>query len=291
MSERLSEVFCECGFPDGVIRAFGDRRKHFIAAGEDKDGKKITAPELKRRIEECAGVRLATPEYFRKGSMVLFECQAAPSYRVECAFAGMARSDGEVSGDTSRTFETPDGRYFALISDGMGSGELAKETSSFVADFLERVLSTGISQSTAMYMLNHIIRRRTSECSATVDLFEMDLLGKEAVFVKSGAAPSYVKRRDSIFRVRSQTAPLGLIRTVDAEKIRVEVRAEDYVIMFSDGISQAPEDAPWLCELLSDRWEDDPEIMADRILNTARAHAEQSDDRTVVIVEIKGKRE
>ena len=176
-----------------------------------------------------------------------------------------------------------------MISDGMGSGELAKETSSFVADFLERVLSTGISHNTAMYMLNHIIRRRTSECSATVDLFEMDLLGKEAVFVKSGAAPSYVKRRDSIFRVRSQTAPLGLIRTVDAEKIRVEVRAEDYVIMFSDGISQTPEDAPWLLELLSKEPKRNIKEYADYILSEAAGHNNRKDDMSVIVMKISAK--
>lgn len=289
LSEKLTEAFCESGFPDGVIRAFGERRKYFIAAGEDRDGKKITAPELKRRIEECAGVRLSTPEYFRKGSMVLFECQAAPAYRVECAFAGMPRSDGEVSGDTARTFEAADGRYFALISDGMGSGEVAKETSSFVADFLERVLGTGISHNTAMYMLNHIIRRRTSECSATVDLFELDPIGCEAVFVKSGAAPSYVKRRDSIFRVRSQTAPLGLVRGVDAEKIRVEVRAEDYVIMFSDGISQTPEDAPWLLELLSKEPKRNLKEYADHILAEAAQRNSRRDDMSVIVMKISAK--
>ncbi|MBQ8719779.1 MAG: SpoIIE family protein phosphatase [Clostridia bacterium] len=286
LSERLSEVFCEGGFPDGVIRAFGERRKYFIAAGEDKDGKKITAPELKREIERCAGVKLGTPEYFRKGSMVLFECSAAPAYKVDCAFAGLSRSDGEVSGDTARSFETKDGRHYALISDGMGSGELAKETSTFVADFLERVLNTGISHNTAMYMLNHIIRRRTSECSATVDLFEMDLVGNEAVFVKSGAAPSYIKRHDSIFRVRSQTAPLGLIKTVDAEKIRVEVRAEDYVIMFSDGISQTPEDAPWLLELLAKEPKRNLAEYADYILAEAASRNSRRDDMSVMVMKI-----
>jgi stage II sporulation protein E len=139
--------------------------------------------------------------------------------------------------------------------------------------------------------LNMLLSSREGECTATVDLCEIDLRSGACRFHKCGAAASYVRRGDSLFHIPAGRLPLGVLEEVDVEKTTVHLQAGDRVILLSDGVSQTPEDAPWLCELLSDRWEDDPEIMADRILNTARAHAEQSDDRTVVIVEIKGKRE
>lgn len=286
LGERAEAAFVASGFSDGIVRVFGGRTKHFIGAAEDRDGKRITAPEVKRALESATGLSLTDAQYFRRADTVLFECDSAPAFRVDFAFATAPRSENEVSGDTVRSFESRDGRFFALISDGMGSGEVAKQTSEFAAQFLVRILDTGVSESTAMYMLNQIIRRRTRECSATVDLFEFDLISGEGTFVKSGAATSYIKRRDSIFRIRSETAPLGLLRSVDAERLRAQVMPGDYVIMFSDGISSSPEDAAWLLELLAKPPKRNLSEYADFILHAAMARGRRRDDMTVALMRI-----
>ncbi len=286
LSDKLSEVFSAHGFPDGTIRAFGERKKHIICAGEDIDGCKITAPELKSALEAAAGIKLGTPEYFRRGDLVLMECSAEPKIRCELATAGLAGSEKEISGDTQLAFESKDQRFFSLISDGMGSGDIASETSGFVADFLRGMLMHGYSKDTVLHILNSIIRGRGSECSATVDLFEADLLSGEALFIKSGAASSYVKRDSSLFRIRSRTAPIGLMRTVDAERIRVEVRHGDYIIMLSDGINQSPDEAPWLIELLSAAPKRDLQEYADHILKAAAKNNPPRDDMTVSVIKI-----
>ncbi len=286
LSERLDEVFKSCGFKDGTIRAFGERRKHIICAGEDADGTKITSPELKSGIELAAGIKLGTPEYFRRGSTVLMQCSAEARLSCEFATASSAGTDGEPSGDTAKMFESKDGRFFSLISDGMGSGEVAMETSGFVADFLTGMLAHGYSSDTVLHILNGIIRSRGDECSATVDLFELDLITTEAQFIKSGAAASYVKRDSSLFRIRSRTAPIGLMKAVDAERIRVEVQAGDYIIMLSDGVNQSPEEAPWLIELLAKPAKRGLQEYAELILRTATQNAPPRDDMTVCVVKI-----
>ncbi len=286
LSEKLGEVFTACGFEDGTIRVFGEREKHIICAGSDEDGYKITAPELKAGLEAAADIKLGTPEYFRRGKTVLMECSAEPRVRCEFACAGIAGSEQEISGDTARSFTSEDKRFFSLISDGMGSGEVASETSGFVADFLSGMLSHGYSKDTVLHILNNIIRGRGDECSATVDLFEVDLLSGEALFIKSGAAASYVKRESSLFRIRSRTAPIGLMRTVDAERIRVEVKHGDYIIMLSDGINQSPEEAPWLVELLSASPKRNLQEFADAILRAAVKNNPPSDDMTVSVIKV-----
>ncbi len=287
LSERAREVFASHGFPDGVVKVFGERKKHIIAAGEDIDGSVITSAELKTALECALGVKLGTPEYYRKDNMVLLECSAVAAMQVFYATASVAKESGAVSGDSAVFFEESDA-FFALISDGMGSGKVAKKTSSFVTEFLSRVLTPYSSESTVMSALNHIIRNRGEECSATVDLFRFDRLTGEAIFVKSGAAPSYVKRGDSLFRIRSQSAPIGLMKSVDAERIRVEVRGGDYVIMVSDGVSATPEDAPWLLEFLNKPPLDDVTEYAEAILAAASKHSRSRDDLTVSVVKIIG---
>ena len=285
LTERAKEIFSSHGFPDGAVRVFGERRKHIIAAGEDADGSIITSAELKSALESALGIKLGTPEYYRKDNMVLLECSVAASMQISYATASAPKEHGEISGDSSVFFETSD-TFFALISDGMGSGEIAKKTSSFVTEFLSRVLTPYSSDTTVMSALNHIIRHRTEECSATVDLFRFDRLTGEAIFVKSGAAPSYVKRGDSLFRIRSQSAPIGLMKSVDAERIRVEVKSGDYIVMVSDGVSATPEDAPWLLEFLNKPTATTPQDYAEAILAASMKHSRSRDDMTVSVVKI-----
>ncbi len=288
LTDTLTEAMVRGGFEKGTIRAFGRRKKHIILAGEDEEGDKISSPKLRRELEEALGARLGTPEYFRRGKMALMECDVTRSYSAGYATAGAPGSESELSGDTVAFFESGDDSFYALISDGMGSGNIARDTSLFVSKFLNRALHFGGTKETVLHLLNYIIRRKGEECSATVDLFELDLYSGEATFIKSGAAPSFVKRQDSLFRIQSKTAPIGLMRTVDSEKIKVEVRPGDLVIMLSDGIAESAEDAPWLIELVANTKAKTPAAIAAEILEAAKKNAETRDDMSVAVVEILG---
>ena len=286
LSTSLEAIFAERGFSGGVIKVFGERRRHIIAAGDDPDGTLITSKELRGEIERLANVSLGETEYFRKGRTVLMETEAVPRYSVEYASATMAGSSAEVSGDVAEGFSTESDYFYSLISDGMGSGELAKETSEFVVRFLRCALCLGFSE-TVLHVLNHVIRQRGEECSATVDLFELDTITGDATFIKSGAAPSYVKREGSIFRIRSETAPIGLMKSIDAERVRVEIKDGDYIVMLSDGVSSTPEDAPWLLELLAEAPKRNIKEYAEYILSAAVKSSRTGDDMTVAVAKVK----
>lgn len=282
LNEPLIEVAKRFGFEDGMIRAFGSRDKHFIIAGEDESGERITSKELRLGIEAASGVKLGSPEYYRHGKMALMECGTGRSYAVECASGRISGCDGEISGDSVLMLESSDNRFFAIISDGMGSGKLARDTSEFVVRFLERALDFGASRDTVLHLLNHAMRHRYEECSATIDIFELDLLTGDATFIKSGAAPSFVKRDSSIFRIKSQTAPIGLMSTLDSERIRVEIKGEDYVIMLSDGVLDSLEESTWLLELLSRPPVQNLKEYCDIILTEAKKHTTNRDDMSVI---------
>ena len=110
--------------------------------------------------------------------------------------------------------------------------------------------------------------------------------GDVASFIKSGAALSYVIRDGSIFRLRSKTAPIGLLSTVDSERIRVEVRSGDYVVMMSDGVCQSDEESAWLLELLSRPIRSGVRGLADLIIAEARGGVSARDDMSVLVMRI-----
>ncbi len=285
MTPVLEEIMIENDL-SGTARIFGKRKRHLILACEDTDGAKITSPKLREDIEDALGIYFGTPEYFRKDKMVLMECTAKKRLSVSVATASMAGTKGEISGDTVTHFETDGDYYYSLISDGMGSGEIAKETSMFVSDFLKSALQIGAAKEALIHMLNHTVKSRKEECSATVDLLELDLICGGGTFIKSGAAPSFVKRGSSIFRIRSQTAPIGLLSSIDTEKIKVDIRPGDYVIMLSDGVADETDDAPWLLLLLGEPPKRNLQEYAKLILSEAIKNTSQSDDMTVAVIKI-----
>lgn len=155
----------------------------------------------------------------------------------------------EVCGDSIASFEA-DGRYYMLISDGMGSGREAALTSGVCASILQCLICSGAGLEEALKLLNNVIRASGRECSATVDVAEIDLMTGEARFIKSGAAPSFVLRDGSIFRLQSKTVPIGILRALDAEAIGFRVTAGDRVIMVSDGAVRSYEEVPWLLDMM-----------------------------------------
>lgn len=285
LTAAAKEVFIRYGFPEGNIKVFGEEKIRVIGAGLDSDGRLITAPDFRLALEDALGVRLGEYEYFRRGDMALFKCSAAPSYTVDYATVSSAGSDSEISGDSSCFFGDKSS-FYSVLSDGMGSGKEAREGADFVTRYLSDLLLSEVGISTAAAALSHIIRHKDGECTATLDLFRLDLVFGDAMFIKSGAAPSYVKRDKSIFRIRSETAPIGLMKTVDAEKIRVEVKSGDYIIMLSDGISTSVEDSAWLLSYLSREAPSDLEEYGKEIIRLAKKNTKSRDDMTVSIIKI-----
>ena len=155
-----------------------------------------------------------------------------------------------VCGDAIASFEAG-GKYYMLISDGMGTGREAALTSGVCAAILERLIGSGAGMETSLRLLNNIIRAGDRECSATVDIAEIDLITGEARFIKSGAAPSFVLRGGSIFRLQSKTVPIGILRALDAEMIKFDIQPGDRVIMVSDGAARSYEEVPWLLDMMT----------------------------------------
>ena len=285
-TDALLDKLSSHGFSDFTARVFGSERRHVILAGRDPDGAIITSGELMRAIEESTGAVFAAPEYFRRGNMALMECSECERYGAVFATVGAPLSGSEVSGDVSRRIEA-DGRFYALISDGMGSGAMARRSAEFTYAFLSAALPLSAPSDNLVHLLNSYLSESPDECSATLDLFELNLYNREAVFIKSGASPSYVKRGSSIFRIRSSTAPLGIMSSIDTEKIRVQVEVGDYVIMTSDGAHGPSDDAPWLIELIAAANPKSPSALAEAILRGAERYRRlELDDITVTVIQI-----
>lgn len=292
-AKSVGEVLRNLRFSyDGVI-GYGGRRKSIAVKGLDASRAKVKISELREKLEEAVGIPLADPTFLPNGSrfdMTVSSRRRFSAKQYSFSSAAVAK-DGtaKVCGDTVNSFENSADYYYSLISDGMGAGKEAAFTSRICSMFLEKMLRANNRSETSIRLLNSFMSEKDSgaryECSATVDLLEFDLLGGRISVIKSGAAPSYVKRGDKCFKLQSKTVPLGIIETPDIQRIKFEIEPGDRIIMVSDGVTQSREDCIWLSDVLDNCAELDGETLAKRIVDRARAEG-SDDDITATVVEI-----
>ena len=136
-------------------------------------------------------------------------------------------------------------------------------------------------------MANNFLRNKRVECSSSVDLLEIDLNDGRGSFIKSGAAPSYVKREDKVFKLFSKTAPIGSMKKPDAEELNFNLQENDIVVMVSDGICQGDEDDGWLVSALSSADTESIDTIPSMILSKSRDRGFSHDDRTVSVCRVR----
>lgn len=269
------------------MAVYGNRRKTIVAGGVELEHMSVNSTEIRERLEKACGVKLNPPEFKYDDGYVTMTASAKNIFKAESAKASLKKKDEQVSGDSALTFENREDKYYALISDGMGSGTEASMTSSIAGIFLEKLLGAGNRKNTVLKMLNNFIRHKNLECFATVDLFEIDLLTGESSFVKSGAAASYVLRDGRVFKIASKSLPIGITREMNSEEIKFPVHEGDIIVMMSDGISQSFEDGAWLLSELSSL---DPSKsigeISSMILDKALDKNGRNDDMTVLTVKV-----
>lgn len=269
---------------------FGKRQRKITLFGDDPTALAHRADEIAEAVREVCPFGLSEPLVDTDGGVLRLTERERLS--VSSARRNM-RAEGEEKycGDTSGIFDGAEGRIYAFISDGMGSGRQAALTSGLCGLFIKKLLSEGSSCEGTLKLLNGFLRNRGSgsfgECSATVDLLELDMFTGNASFYKSGAAPTYVFRNGSLFKLRSHTVPMGIIKELDLRKIDFELSRGDLVVMVSDGVTDGREECPWLFDLLRSQGESaDPERLAELVVKYAKAEG-ATDDISVLVLAVK----
>ncbi len=268
------------------VVCYGSRKKQIFIGGLDLGRMRIGAADIRSSIENTVGTRLEAPRFSIDEDDVTMTLTSCRRFKTQTAKATNVKVSENANGDSTAVFESREDYAYSLICDGMGSGREAAITSKLCAVFIERMLTGGNGTALTLEMLNGFIRTRGIECSATVDLAEIDLITGEACFIKSGAAPSFVLRGGNLYKLESKTVPLGILRELDAEQIKFDLADGDVIIMLSDGVAQSLEDGIWLANLLTYEWEDDLDRMAEKILDNAVFANNRSDDMTVSIVRV-----
>ena len=288
LGKKIAEYLKDADVRAESVTVFGNRMRKILLRGAEVDEAKVTFETMRSDLGEMCGSELGFPTFEVEGSVSTMTLTAKRKIAVLSAQNNVS-ADGGVSGDSVNLFSNKKDYFYALISDGMGSGKEAALTSGLCSVFLEKMLRAGNRAATSLRMLNNMISSRaqdsTKECSSTVDLLELDLMTGEGAFLKSGAAPSFVIRGKVVRRLQAGTVPIGILNTLDVQKTDFLLRAGDTVVMVSDGILQGDEEGEWLTSYLTGVSTQTPEEIVYQICRRC-AEYETRDDCSVVALRI-----
>ena len=186
-------------------------------------------------------------------------------YRFTVATAACPKEEGGISGDSASFLETASGVSVIALSDGMGSGMVAREESKSTIELLEQFIEAGFEKELAINMINSVLLLRSAEEKfATLDICTVNL-----------------------YTAKAETLPVGILQQVSMEKNDILLKHNDMVLLMTDGIMEAvgeEDDVAWLTSLFETFYSSNPQDVADYILQEAQKMAEQSrkDDMTVI---------
>ncbi len=146
----------------------------------------------------------------------------------------------KVSGDSHTFSRMKDGTYLLALSDGMGSGYAASEESAASLDLFRDFISSGFSKPAAVKLINTCLEWGSEADSfATLDVCIIDLYSGDASFVKTGACPSYVLRKEKVEVIEADALPVGIVEDIEPQIIEYKFKKNDTLIMVTDGVTDS----------------------------------------------------
>ena len=293
LSLRLCRVLTDLKLDIYGVLVYGVRKKTIFIKGKSRECLEQNATFIIEAIAPIIPFIISSDSFEvrrdgeKGGALFIFERK---KNAVSVARRRVSAVGEDVCGDSLSVFNNKDERFFALLSDGMGSGHAASAISGISVGFLSNMLTLGGLNDELIEMLNGFLsmsfQKNMSECSATLDLFELDLMNGHTVFYKCGASASYIYRRGRLFKLRSDSMPIGILSDVDIKKYELELSRGDVVVMVSDGVTGEGSECPWLFDLLAQNLPNRSlEHIAELIIKYATAKG-SGDDITVLLVRV-----
>ena len=182
-----------------------------------------------------------------------------------------------------------DGKYLVALSDGMGSGNEAKNSSNKALKMLENLLLSGFDKKTSLELINSSLINQNEEIFATLDIAIVDLYKGNIEFIKNGACPTYIKNKNKVQVIKANSLPAGIINNSDLRVFDKDISSGDIMLMCTDGILDSNVEYKnkelWVKYLFEDIETTNTKKIADLVLNEAvdNCYGNAKDDMSVVV--------
>lgn len=201
---------------------------------------RLSATARKTTVEGVLSAVLCRPMEFENSEDGLSKYSSRSLYTVDTAVLQLPRSGTAVNGDGITVFTTGQGRFFAILADGMGSGREAQYESSSALRLLTSFLKSGFSIKTALGILNSsLCLNMNGDIYSTIDLLCINLYTGDAELYKIGSAETIIMNGDEIRTISSVSVPVGILSDIQLDKKTLKLNEGDTIVMMTDGITES----------------------------------------------------
>ena len=242
----------------------------------------INKLQLMKTVSVTAQREFGVPTVTKSGEKIYITLTEHPEFTVDIGIAQI-NATGDMCGDSYSVFNKSDGKYVAILSDGMGTGGRAAVDSAMAVGILTKLLKAGFGFDCSLKMLNSsMLFKSSDESLATVDIASVDLFTGEAELYKAGAAPTVIRRNGKTGRAESSSLPIGILQSVGFDKASIKLKGNDILVLTSDGATDSGID--WIREELECFSSGKAQDLAEHIANCAlrRRNDGHLDDITVM---------
>ena len=258
----------EINIDEILIRKDG---RFFVEIYLNKSQESYSVPILQKVISEVLEENIVLNEETSIGRRV--NLMSEDKFVMAIGTANATKSKSETSGDSTLNIRLKDGKYLIAISDGMGSGIKAKESSMQALKMLENLLISGFDSATSIDLINTSLINKNEEIFATLDIAIVDLYAGNIEFIKTGACPTYIKNKKKVQLIKSNSLPAGILEKADLQVFDRDILEDDIMLMCTDGILDSNVEYKnkelWVKYLLEDIDTNNTNKIADLILNEA----------------------
>ncbi len=238
-----------------------------------------------RRIGEICGRNFSLPVIDYAGQVTRIAFTERHTYRVVVGSAQLRCEGEQLCGDAYECFQDGNGRQYAVLSDGMGSGGRAAVDGAMASGLASRLLKAGFGNESILRLVNAALMAKSEDESlATLDIAFINLFSGEMELLKAGAGVSLLYSKGRVCRLDDSSLPLGILRELTFAVTRDRLVDGDILVLMSDGVSNDGID--WVEDLLRDYDRDAGGMqgLAQLIAGTARDRQsdEKGDDVTVI---------
>ena len=238
--------------------------------------------ELLQTLERACGFRLriVESEIERDTVTMLFERDAV----LHASMQVSRLHDGQtVSGDATGECRLLGGHVCFALSDGMGSGQTARNESEAAIDLLFRLCHAGMQKELIYENVNRLLLARSdTEMYATLDAVSIDLNTGETELLKYGAPPSFLLRNGKVRPIFGEALPCGILAEAKPSVIRLKLKPQDRLVLCSDGVQDVlPEGAEQAIRSVAGQ----KDALGDTLLKMAQSRG-GADDMTVLVIRV-----
>lgn len=286
IASKVSKALSELKIENSGVYAQGKRGITIFAYNIKPSNLKIGVKTLSKKLSEKCKIELDSPKITFDSKKYTLCISRRPNFVVDIASSQISENNNSLCGDSISNFQTA-ADFYSVICDGMGSGVDAACTSRMTCIMLEKLISGGCSTNIAIDMINKLLIKKFDEVFTTLDILQMDVFSGEANLYKAGSASSIIIRNGKKYEVSTKSTPAGIIDDIVFENIKLRLRENDIILMYSDGILDTFDCAENIFEATNLIKEKSAQLICDNLMQLASKSDKRKDDISLSVIKIK----